>query len=136
METRANEKGTRTPPLRKTARILDAVIVAFLLFFGIGAILEGRGRGSPQSMALISVIGLGMLVLYGAGLVAAFKWERVGAVVAGLGLGSIFVMLAFRVFPGGGGGFGFMGVLNPILLFFWVPIVLFVLSSRRESHPA
>ena len=134
MENQLAETNRRIATFRKAARILGAIITVFLLVFGIGEMLEARGRASSQPLELISAIGLGLLVLYGAGLVAAFKWERLGALLAAAGLGATFVMLGFRMFPGGGGGFGLMGVLNPFLLFFWVPVILYVLSWRLESR--
>jgi hypothetical protein len=51
------------------------------------------------------------------------------------GLGGFFVMLFLGLFQGNvSGGFSTKGVLNPLLLAFWLPILLYLLCWGVEKR--
>jgi hypothetical protein len=86
-------------------------------------------------MEPIAVIGLALLGMYVAAMFLALKWERVGSFLGVAALGSFFVILFLGLFPGNvSGGFSLKGVLNPLFLVFWLPILLYLLCRGLERR--
>ncbi len=110
--------------LRWTARVLGAVIVVFSLVMFVGESLESRSRGS--SLDAGAVAGLSLMGLYLFGLLVAWWRERLGAAMGAAGLGGVFVFVAVRE--------GTRWVLNPFLLGFWIPLLLFLAAAWFEAR--
>jgi hypothetical protein len=65
----------------------------------------------------------------------ALKWERAGSLLGAASLGIFFVMMFLGMFHGNvEGGFSLKGVLNPVLLAFWLPVLLYLLCGRLEGR--
>jgi hypothetical protein len=73
--------------------------------------------------------------IYVVGMFLALKWERLGLSLGVVALGCFFVILFLGLFPGNvSGGFSSRGVLNPIFLAFWLPILLYLLCWGLERR--
>ncbi len=135
METDRKGKNAAMAVIRWWARVLGVVTAAFFLFMFIGKSLEKR-HGSSQ-IEPIAAIGLALMGIYTVAMFLALKWERAGSLLGAAALGSIFVMLflgLFREAGGAPGGFSIRGVLNPFLLAFWVPVLLYLLCWGLEGR--
>jgi hypothetical protein len=87
---------------------------------------------SARAIGLAGVLGLALLGAYAVAMLIAWRWERIGVLLAAGALGVFFVMLFFGLFQGNAeGGFSMRGVLNPWLLMFWLPIALFAWARRH-----
>lgn len=125
--------------IRWSARILGLIIAGFLLLMFIGESLESNSL--PVSIEPIAAIGLALMGVYVVAMFLAIKWERVGSFLGVAALGGFFVIRFLGLFPGNvSGGFSSRGVLNPVLLALWLPILLFLLcwglERRRERTKA
>jgi len=132
METDRKQMSAAIAVIRWSARISGVIVVGFLLFMFIGESLESH----PQSgaMELIGLIGLALMGLYCVAMLLALKWERTGVLLGVAALGSFFIMVFLGLFHGNvSGGFSPRGVLNPFLLAFWLPIVLYLLCWGLEG---
>jgi hypothetical protein len=127
METAANTfrevPNPAIPGFRKTARVLSGIIAVFLVLVGIGEVLEGLQRAGPPPTPM-AILGISLTVAYCMGLALSLKWERIGALVALASIAGIYVLLAVGAFPGGPGG-SRGAMLNPFMLFFWIPVLLY-----------
>jgi hypothetical protein len=133
MKTDQERKNAAIVVMRWSARILGLIIAGFLLFMFIGQFLESNPLSRP--MEPIAVIGLALLGMYVAAMFLALKWERVGSFLGVAALGSFFVILFLGLFPGNvSGGFSLKGVLNPLFLVFWLPILLYLLCRGLERR--
>lgn len=119
--------------IRWTARILGLVMAGFLLLMFIGESLESKSLPGP--IEPIAAIGLALMGIYVVAMFLALKWERVGSLLGVVALGGFFVILFLGLFPGNvSGGFRSRGVLNPVLLAFWLPILLYLLCWGLERR--
>ncbi len=143
MSTDREEVSTGIAAIRRLARGFGLLISGFLLFMFIGETWEGHLRNSTASAFVhitpIAGIGLGLMGLYIIAMFLALKWEHAGTLIAVGALGAFSVILFLGSFPGNvSGGFSLRGVLNPILLSLWLPVVLYLLcwgldgKRRRE----
>jgi hypothetical protein len=126
--------------IRWSARILGLIIAGFLLLMFIGESLESKSLPGP--IEPIAAIGFALMGIYVAAMFLAIKWERLGSFLGMAALGCFFVIRFLGLFPGKvSGGFGPRGVLNPVLLALWLPILLYLLCwglerRRRERTKA
>jgi len=119
--------------IRWSARILGLIIAGFLLFMFIGESLESNSLLGP--IEPIAAIGLALMGIYVVAMFLALKWERVGSLLGVAALGVFFVIRFLGLFPGNvSGGFSSRGVLNPLLLAFWLPILLYLLCWGFERR--
>ena len=119
--------------IRWSARVLGLIIAGFSLLMFIGQSLESNSL--PESIEPIAAIGLALMGIYVVAMFLALKWERVGSLLGLAALGSFFVILFMGLFPGNvSGGFSSKGILNPIFLVFWLPILLYLLCWGLERR--
>ncbi len=117
---------------RWIARILGLITASFLLFMFIGYALQGRSP-EPTSLTTSAAIGLALMGVYIAGILLALKWERAATVLAAIALGVFYVIMFLGLLPGNvAGGFSMRGVLNPVFLAMWSPILLYSLCWILE----
>jgi hypothetical protein len=105
---------------RWTARIVSAVQVLMVV-----AIAVGEGVPRPASLTWTGICHFAAFLLILMGLLAAWRWERAGALAALLGL-AVFQGIEFALSG------RFAGGLFP---WFAVPAVLYLLASWLERHP-
>ena len=73
--------------------------------------------------------------LYAIAMFLAFKWERAGTLLGTIVLAGFFTILFLGLLPGNvSGGFSTRGVLNPVFLALWLPIVLYWLCQGLEKR--
>jgi hypothetical protein len=133
METERKEKNAAITVIRWSARVLGVITAGFFLLMFIGESLESHTRSEP--IEPIAAIGLALMGIYIVAMFLALKWERAGSLLGLAALGSFFVMLFLGLFHGNvSGGFSLKGVLNPFLLAFWVPVLLYLLCWRLEGR--
>jgi len=133
MKIDRERKNTAIVVIRWSARVLGLIIAGFLLLMFIGQSLESKSI--PVSIEPIAAIGLILMGIYIVAMFLAPKWERTGLLLGIVALGSFFVILFLGLFPGNvSGGFSFKGILNPIFLVLWLPILLYLLCCRLERR--
>ena len=99
----------------------------------IGQSLQSNPSSDP--MALIAAIGLVLMGIYVVAMFLALKWELASSLIGAAALGVFFVILFLGLLPGNvSSGFTIRGVLNPIFLALWVPIVLYFLCWWLERR--
>jgi hypothetical protein len=99
----------------------------------IGQLLEEYPHSEP--IKPIAAIGLTLMGIYVVAMFLALKWERLGSLLGMAGLGGFFVMLFLGLFKGNvSGGFSSRGILNPLFLAFWLPILLYLLCWGVEKR--
>jgi hypothetical protein len=138
MSTDSEEVSTGIAAIRWLARSFGLLISGFCLFMLIGETWEGHLRNVTASAFVhitpIAGIGLGLMGLYIIAMFLALKWEHAGTLIAVGALGAFFVILFLGSFPGNVlGGFSLRGVLNPILLSFWLPVLLYLICWGLEG---
>ena len=132
METDRERKNAAISVIRWSARVLGVITAGFFLFMFIGESWEKRHTSSH--LEPIAAIGLALMGVYIVAMFLALKWERAGSLLGVAALGSIFVMLFLGLFGGAPGGFSSRGVLNPFLLAFWLPVLLYLLCWGLEGR--
>jgi len=135
MKADRERKNITIAVLRWSARILGVIMAGFLLLMFIGQSLESKSL--PTSIEPIAAIGLILMGIYVAAMFLVLKWEHVNSLVGAAALGGFFVILFLGLLPGNvSGGFSVKGILNPIFLALWLPILLYLLCwglERREA---
>ena len=135
MKTDRERKNAPIVVIRWSARILGLIFAGFLLLMFIGQSLQSGSL--PESIEPIAAIGLALMGIYVVAMFLALKWERVGSFLGVAALGSFFVILFLGLLPGNvSGGFSSKGVLNPIFLILWLPILLYLLCRGLERRGA
>ena len=133
MERDREGKNAAIAVVRRWARVLGVITAVFFLFMFIGESLGSRTRSGP--IEPIAAIGLALMGIYIVAMFLALKWERAGSLLGVAALGSFFVMLFLGLFHGNAsGGFSSRGVLNPFLLAFWLPVLLYLLCWGLEGR--
>jgi len=133
MKTDRGWKETAIPIMRWSARVLGLIIVGFSLLMFIGQSLQSGPPGKETEP--IAVVGLVLVGIYMIAMLMALKWERRGALLGAAALGGFYIILFLGLLPGNvSGGFSTKGVLNPIFLVFWLPIVLYLLCGKLERR--
>ena len=123
------ERGAKTWAIRWSARVLGVIIAGFSLFMGIGESLQSHGSIKP-----LAAIGLGLAGIYAVAMFLALKWERAALLVgvaALLGAHLDLLFLGLFEYPG---HLTLVSVVNPLLLAFWVPVLLYLLCWRLEGR--
>jgi len=137
MKTDRERKNAAIVVIRWSARVLGLIMAGFLLLMFIGQSLESKSL--PVSIEPIAAIGLALMGIYVVAMLLALKWERVGLFLGVAALGGFFVILFLGLLPGNvSGGFSTKGVLNPVFLALWLPILLYLLCwglERRGQEP-
>ena len=75
-------KTTSIKTLRWTLRILSATLIVFFLFMFVGETFFQGGSFNPKSMSTDAILIVSMFGLSLIGLILAWKWELMGAVIA------------------------------------------------------
>ena len=133
MKTDRERKRAAIVVMRWSARVLGVIVAGFLLLMFIGQSLESNSL--PKSIEPIAAIGLVLMGIYVVAMFLALKWERLGSFLGVVALGCFFVILFLGLFPGNvSGGFSSRGVLNPIFLALWLPILLYLLCWGLERR--
>ena len=133
MKTGRERKNAAIVVIRWSARVLGLIMAGFLLLMFIGQSLESYPPSEP--IAPIAVIGLALMGIYVVAMFLALKWERQGSFLGAAALGSFFVILFLGLLPGNvSGGFSSKGILNPLFLAFWLPILLYLLCRGLEKR--
>jgi len=133
MKTDRKRKNAAIVVIRWSARVLGLIIAGFLLLMFIGQSLESKSL--PVSIEPIAAIGLALMGIYVVAMFLALKWERVGSFLGVAALGGFFVIMFLGLLPGNvSGGFSTKGVLNPVFLVLWLPILLYLLCWKLERR--
>ena len=133
MKTYRERKNAAIVVIRWSARVLGLILAGFLLLMFIGQSLESHPPSDP--IEPIAAIGLALMGIYAVAMFLAFKWERVGSFLGMAALGGFFVIMFLGLLPGNvSGGFSTKGVLNPIFLALWLPILLYLLCWGLERR--
>ena len=130
------EEGSKavTAVIRWSARVLGVIMAGFLLFMFFGYFLEGRNPSS-DSLTPFAAFGLVLMGIYALAMFLALKWERTGSVLGAIVLGCFFTILFLGLLPGNvSGGFSAKGVLNPVFLVLWLPLLLYFTCWRIEKR--
>ena len=131
METEREGKNAAITVIRRSARVLTviSVILAGLLW------LMAMSEGTPgNSMGPLAAIWFGLSGIYAVAMCLALKWERAAVPVAVAALLAAHVdglFLGLFEYPGHA---LVNGVVNPFLLVFWVPVLLYLLCWRLEGR--
>lgn len=133
MKTDRERKNVAIVVIRWSARVLGVIMAGFLLLMFIGQSLESNSL--PESIEPIAAVGLALMGIYVVAMFLALKWERAGSFLGVAALGCFFVILFLGLLPGNvSGGFSSRGVLNPLFLAFWLPILLYFLCWGLERR--
>jgi hypothetical protein len=131
--TATKGKNTVIAGIRWSARILGVIMAAFLLLMFFGYFVEGRNP-SFDSLSASAAFGLVMMAIYVLAMFLALKWEPTGALLGAVALGVFFAIMFLGLLPGNvSGGFSPRGVLNPVFLTLWLPILLYFTCRRLEK---
>jgi hypothetical protein len=134
MMTDRKGKNAAIVVIRWSARVLGLIMAGFLLLMFIGYSLEGRNPLS-DSLAPFAAIGLLLIGIYIVAMFMTLKWERTGSFLGAIVLGGFFIIMFLGLLPGNvSGGFSTKGVLNPVFLALWVPILLYLLCWGLEKR--
>jgi hypothetical protein len=134
MTTEKEGSNAVTTVIRWSARVLGGIMASFLLLMFFGYFLEGRNP-SVDSLAPFAALGLVLMGIYVLAMFLALKWERTGSVLGAIVLGGFFTILFLGLLPGNvSGGFSAQGVLNPIFLALWVPLLLYFTCWGLEKR--
>ena len=110
------------------------ITAGFLLLRFFGAVLEGRNPLS-DSLAPFAAIGLTLMGIYILAMISALKWELAGSFLGAIALGGFFTRMFLGLLPGNvTGGFSAKGVLNPVFLTLWLPVLLYFLCWGLEER--
>ena len=101
--------------------------------------------GTLQSLHLRNILDVNpmdaalliLLVLYGVGMFGALKWERKGSLLSLGALGVFHLLSGLRTFLAHGLRATFTvyeGVLSPVFLVFWFPVILYLVCRFLEAR--
>jgi hypothetical protein len=136
MMTDREAKNAAIVVIRWSARVLGLIMAGFLLLMFIGYFLQGRNPLS-DSLTPFAAIGLILMGIYIVAMFLALKWQRAGPFLGVLVLGGFFIIMYLGLLPGNvSGGFSAKGILNPVFLALWLPILLYLLCWGLEKRGA
>ena len=99
-----------------------------------GGLPFALGEGTPgNSIGPLAAISFGLLGIYAVAMCLALKWERAAVPVGVAALLAAHVnglFLGLFEYP----GHALIQVVNPVLLAFWVPVLLYLLCWRLEGR--
>jgi len=137
MDSQRKDIGKGIASIRLFARGFGLLISGFFLYMFIAESFDGHVRNGASGLfdlKPIPVIGLGLMGVYIIAMVLALRWEHTGTIIAVGALGAFFILLFLGLFPGNvSGGFSLRGILNPFLLIFWLPVLLYLLCWGIEE---
>jgi hypothetical protein len=113
--------------IRWSARVLWVILM--------GVFLPFLGEGTPgNSMGPLAAIWFGLVGIYAVAMFLALKWERAAVPVGVAALLAAHVdglFLGLFEYPG---HLTLVSVVNPFLLVFWVPVLLYLRCWRLEGR--
>lgn len=119
---------------RWSARVFGVITGSFLMLMFFGYFFTGQAP-SPRSLTPFAATGLVLMGAYALAMFLALKWERTGAILGAIVLGGFFAIMYLGLLPGNvSGGLSIRGVVNPVFLALWLPILLYVASWRLEKR--
>ena len=128
METEREAKNAAITVIRRWARVLTVISV---IFAGV-LWLVARAEGTPgNSMGPLAAIWFGLSGIYAVAMCLALKWERAPVLVGVAALLAAHVdglFLGLFEYP----GHALVNGVNPFLLVFWVPVLLYLQCWRLE----
>jgi hypothetical protein len=125
------EREAKTWAFRWSARLFGVVIAGFFLM-AIGSSLQSRLRtGSIKPPA---AIGLGLAGIYVVAMFLALQWERAAVRVGVAALLGCHVWWLFVGLFEYKGRLTLASVVDPLLLAFWIPVLLYLLCWRLEGR--
>lgn len=134
MTTERTGSNVATAVIRWSARVLGVIMASFLLLMFFANFLEGRNP-SLESLAPFGALGLVLMGIYDVAMFLAIKWERGGSFVGAIALAGFFAVMFLGLLPGNvSGGFSVRGVLNPVFLALWLPLLLYFTCWRLEQR--
>jgi hypothetical protein len=131
METEREGKNAAITAIRWSARVLTVISVIFAGLLWLMAIGEG---GGVMQLRPLAAIWFGLSGIYAVAMCLALKWERAAVLVGVAALLAAHVdglFLGLFEYPG---RLTLVSVVNPILLAFWVPVLLYLLCWRLEGR--
>ena len=104
--------------IRWTARVLSVALILAMLTYFIGAALVGGGMSTPTVMSLVDSFRVLTLLMALVGVVVAWRWEAIGAVLIA---GSVLLFIAINTVTVGAWQFSPLGLLSLVVaaLFLW-----------------
>lgn len=109
-------------------------MAGFLLSMFFGYVLEGHSP-SFDSLTSFAAFGLALMGIYVLAMLLALKWERLGSLIGAIVLCGFFAILFLGLLPGNvSGGFSTRGVLNPVFLALWLPLLLYFTCWLLEKR--
>jgi len=119
---------------RWSARVLGVIAGSFLLIMFFGYLLQGQAP-SVGSLTPFAAFGLALMGIYALAMFLALKWERPGSVLGAIVLGSFYAIMYLGLLPGNvSGGLSIRGILNPVFLALWLPILLYFTCWGLEKR--
>jgi cytochrome bd-type quinol oxidase subunit 2 len=134
METEREGKNAAITVIRWSARLFGAIFAGFFLFMFIGESMETHTHTGSGPLTPLLAIWLALVVICAVAMLLALKWERPAVLV---GVAALFGAHVDGLFSG---LFEYprhltlKSVVNPLLLFFWVPVLLYLLCWRLEGR--
>jgi branched-subunit amino acid transport protein len=129
METEREGKNAAITAIRRWARVLGVIPAGFFLFMAIGEALQSHTPIKP-----LAANWLGLAGIYAVAMFLALKWERAAVLVGVAALLAAHVdglFLGLFEYPG---HLTLVSVVNPFLLVFWVPVLLYLRCWRLEGR--
>lgn len=124
--------------IRWIARVLGVLIAGFFLFMFIGESWQSHNWGSLLHLNPVDAVLLTMMGLYAVGMVIAIMWERTGSLLSLGALAVFFLLFGVRTVLQHGLRTAFSpsyrGLLNPFLLMFWLPVILYLVCVIAEAR--
>ena len=131
METEREGKKAAITVIRWWARVLTVISVIFAGLLWLMASAEGT---PGNSMGPLAAIWFGLSGIYAVAMCLALKWERAAVLVGVAALLAAHVeglFLGLFEYPG---HLTRVSVVNPFLLVFWVPVLLYLRCWRLEGR--
>jgi hypothetical protein len=137
MAEEENEKSVGIAIIRWIARGFGLVISGFFLFVFIrqvwGAHLQHPTESGLEGVDPFATTVIVLMGIYILGMLVALSWEHTGTLLSMGGIGTFSVIVFIGMFPGKvSGGFSTRGILNPLVLVLWLPVLLYVVCWVLE----
>ena len=114
------------------------LIARFFLFMFVGESWQSHNWGGLLHLNPVDAVLLTMMGLYAIGMFTAILWERTGLLLSLGTLGVFFLLFGARTALQHGLRAAFTpsyrGLLNPFLLMFWLPVILYLVCVIAEAR--
>jgi hypothetical protein len=124
--------------IRWTARVLGVLIAGFFLAMFIGETWQRHEWRDLLHLNPVDVVLLTMMGLYIVGMLVAILRERTGSLLSLGALAGFFLLFGVRTALQHGlrvaFSSSFQGVFNPVLLMFWLPVILYLVCVIAEAR--